>query len=292
MIILAMLASLATIGLLCWLLFTLAVFALPAFVAVTAGVWAHGTGAGIPGALLVGAVAAVITLAASHLLISFVRPMWLKLIVAATFVAPAVIAGFHATHGIVILCAGEEIARHHRSYATGAFVFDPLHYLMLIEMKPNALDQAAPLQGWALPEPFQHLRHLLEARMGNRGKREFIQVLRLLEACPMATVTEAVTEAIRLGAIGFDAVKQIALARSERRPLRLDLARYRKRSADNVRPKVPRHEHFDFGCRPALSDAGQGLREPVERIDAVHFAGLQQGGYRRPGSSTAVAAGE
>lgn len=101
MIILAMLASLATIGLLCWLLFTLAVFALPAFVAVTAGVWAHGTGAGIPGALLVGAVAAVITLAASHLLISFVRPMWLKLIVAATFVAPAVIAGFHATHGIV-----------------------------------------------------------------------------------------------------------------------------------------------------------------------------------------------
>jgi transposase len=127
---------------------------------------------------------------------------------------------------VVILCAGEEIARHHRSYATGAFVFDPLHYLMLIEMKPNALDQAAPLQGWALPEPFQHLRHLLEARMGNRGKREFIQVLRLLEACPMAIVTEAVTEAIRLGAIGFDAVKQIALARSERRPLRLDLARY------------------------------------------------------------------
>jgi hypothetical protein len=41
-------------------------------------------------------------------------------------------------------------------------------------MKPNALDQAAALQGWALPEAFQHLRHLLEARMGNQGKREFI----------------------------------------------------------------------------------------------------------------------
>lgn len=37
MIILAILASLAAIGLLCWLLFTLAVFALPAFVGVTAG---------------------------------------------------------------------------------------------------------------------------------------------------------------------------------------------------------------------------------------------------------------
>jgi len=41
-------------------------------------------------------------------------------------------------------------------------------------MKSNALDQAAALQNWDLPEVFQHLRHLLEARMGNKGKREFI----------------------------------------------------------------------------------------------------------------------
>jgi len=73
---------------------------------------------------------------------------------------------------------------------------------------------------------FQHLRHLLEARMGNKGKREFIQVLRRLEAMPKEVVTYAVTEAIHLGAIGFDAVKLIALARTERRPVRLDLAAY------------------------------------------------------------------
>lgn len=101
MIILAILVSLTAIGLLCWLLFTLAVFALPVFVGATAGAWAHGTGAGIPGAIVVGAVAAAVTLAAGHLLITFVRPMWLKLIVAIAFVAPAAIAGFHATHGIV-----------------------------------------------------------------------------------------------------------------------------------------------------------------------------------------------
>ena len=85
---------------------------------------------------------------------------------------------------VVILCAGKVIARHPRSYAEGAFIADPLHYLALIEMKPNALDQAAALQNWDLPEVFQHLRHLLEARMGNKGKREFIQVLRLLKAMP------------------------------------------------------------------------------------------------------------
>ena len=62
--------------------------------------------------------------------------------------------------------------------------------------------------------------------MGNRGKREFIQVLRLLEALPLDVVTAAVTEAIHIGAPGFDAVKLIALARIERRPARLDLAAY------------------------------------------------------------------
>ena len=127
---------------------------------------------------------------------------------------------------VVVLCRGEEIARHPRHYGTGVFVADPLHYLALIEVKPNALDQAAALQGWDLPETFQHLRHLLEARMGNRGKREFIQVLRLMEALPREVVSLAVGEAIRLGAIGFDAVKLIALARLERRPARLDLAAY------------------------------------------------------------------
>ena len=127
---------------------------------------------------------------------------------------------------VVIQCRGEAIARHPRSYGQGVFVFDPLHYLALIETKPNALDQAAPLQGWDLPEAFQHLRHLLEARMGNRGKREFIQVLRLMEAAPKEIVASAVTDAIQRGAIGFDAVKQMVLARIERRPARLDLAAY------------------------------------------------------------------
>ncbi len=122
MVILAILASFAAIGLLCWLLFTLAVFALPMFVGVTTGAWAHGTGAGIPGAVLVGAAAAL-TLAAGHLLITFVRPMWLKLLVGTAFVAPAAIAGFawhceasHAVRGMAdqLLRPRCDRCRHHR----------------------------------------------------------------------------------------------------------------------------------------------------------------------------------
>ena len=47
-----------------------------------------------------------------------------------------------------------------------------------------------------------------------------------MEAMPKDVVASSVTDAIRLGAIGFDAVKLIALARLERRPPRLDLAAY------------------------------------------------------------------
>jgi transposase len=48
---------------------------------------------------------------------------------------------------VVITSGGDEIARHRRSYEAADFVFDPLHYLALLEQKVAALDQAAPLQG-------------------------------------------------------------------------------------------------------------------------------------------------
>jgi hypothetical protein len=127
---------------------------------------------------------------------------------------------------VAILCGAVEIARHPRVHGRGQFVFDPKHYLALLEQKPGALDQAAPLQNWILPESLQHLRRLLEARMGNRGKREFIQVLRLMEVFSEVIVAAAALDAIRLGAIGFDAVKQLVIAKVERRPANLDLGHY------------------------------------------------------------------
>ena len=127
---------------------------------------------------------------------------------------------------VVISCAAEVIARHPRSYEREDFVFEPLHYLPLLEQKTGALDQARPLVGWELPEEFMTLRKLLEARLGKAGKREYVQVLRLLEAFRLDEVRQGVAEALRLGAIGFDAVKHLVLCRIERRPPRLDLEIY------------------------------------------------------------------
>lgn len=127
---------------------------------------------------------------------------------------------------VVIGCGGDIIARHPRSYEREDMIFDPLHYLPLLERKIAALDQAAPLMGWELPDVFAKLRRLLEARMGKAGKREYVQVLRLLETFEIEALSTAVKDALRLGAIGFDAVKHLVLCRVERRPPKLDLDLY------------------------------------------------------------------
>jgi transposase len=127
---------------------------------------------------------------------------------------------------VVIVCSSKVIARHRRSYQREDMVFDPLHYLALLEQKARALDQAAPLASWELPECFARLRRLLEARLNKGGKREYVQVLRLLETFSLPEVEAAIGDALHLGTLGFDAVKHLLLGRIERRPPRLDLENY------------------------------------------------------------------
>ena len=112
---------------------------------------------------------------------------------------------------MVVIADGQEIARHRRSYEAGDFIFNPLHYLALLEQTVGALDQAASPQGRNLPDNFTTLRRLLEARLSpnNRravGKREYVKVLRLIETFPLVIVHGAVRDALRLNAINYDAV--------------------------------------------------------------------------------------
>ncbi|KTQ96334.1 hypothetical protein NS226_08170 [Aureimonas ureilytica] len=101
MIIIGMFLSVAAIAFFCWLLFTLAVYALPFFAAVNAGILAWNSGAGWLGAILVGAAVGGLTFGFGQVLFTTLRPTWARLLVAMVFVAPAVVAGYHAAHGVV-----------------------------------------------------------------------------------------------------------------------------------------------------------------------------------------------
>jgi transposase len=151
---------------------------------------------------------------------------------------------------VEIACRDETIAIHPRSYETADFVYNPLHYLALLEHKSKALDQAAPLDSWQLGKCLHRLRRLMEARMGNAGRREFIQVLRLMEDFQQHQVEQAATQALGLGAISFDAVKMLLLARLENRPARLDLSFY-----------------------PYLPEASVGITDPRAYLDLMTSTG-------------------
>lgn len=88
---------------------------------------------------------------------------------------------------VMIGCRGRSLPAM-RSYEREDMIFDPVHYLSLIEQKLGALDQAAPLQGREPPEAFATLRRLIEARMNKHGRREYVQVLRLLESFELANL--------------------------------------------------------------------------------------------------------
>jgi hypothetical protein len=76
--------------------------------------------------------------------------------------------------------------------------------------------------------------------MGHPGRREFIQVLRLMESFHQHQVEQAVSEALALGAISFDAIKMLLLARLENRPARLDLSFYPYLPSATVKTTDPR----------------------------------------------------
>ena len=68
---------------------------------------------------------------------------------------------------VMISCGPEAIAEHLRAYERDDFLYNPSHYLPLLEQKSCALDQGPPLQGWELPKEIGTLRRLLKSCIGN-----------------------------------------------------------------------------------------------------------------------------
>ncbi|BDG71600.1 hypothetical protein [Roseomonas fluvialis] len=118
---LGIVVSLFGLGTALVLLFTLAIYAVPFFVALTIGMWAFETGAGVIGATLVGLVAGVVALFAAQLLFASVRSLVLRAVIALLFAVPAAVAGYHAVLGISALLVPSEAWRHVFA-AIGGFV--------------------------------------------------------------------------------------------------------------------------------------------------------------------------
>jgi len=116
---------------------------------------------------------------------------------------------------VQILFADQVIATHPRHWGKHQVIFDPVHYLALLERKPGAFDVARPLEQWQLPECFTVLRRRLENEWEAEGTRRFIKVLRLLESATLRQLTDAVEHALSIGVDDDDAVRLILEHRRE-----------------------------------------------------------------------------
>jgi hypothetical protein len=97
MLALALLLDIAGIGVFCWLIFTLAVYALPFFVAVNVGILAFHSGAGVFGTPIVAVAAGGVTFAIAQIAFAMTRSLMLRAVIAGVFAVPATFAGYHAS---------------------------------------------------------------------------------------------------------------------------------------------------------------------------------------------------
>jgi hypothetical protein len=100
MIIIGIVLSFVGLAYLCWLLFALAVYALPFFAGLTAGLAAFHSGSGPIGAIVVGAIAGAITLLLGQIAFTTFRSPLIRAAITLLFAVPAAAAGYHAALGL------------------------------------------------------------------------------------------------------------------------------------------------------------------------------------------------
>jgi len=130
---------------------------------------------------------------------------------------------------IEILDQAAEIARHARCYEREQDIFEPLHYLPLLEQRPGAFDYAKPIKRWRKEWPPAYHRMLgvlREKWPEGRGVQEFVRVLHLHQDYPAALIQQAVEQALSIGCVHLDGVLHCLhqLTDPKQGPTRLDLS--------------------------------------------------------------------
>lgn len=91
--------SIVGLGFFCWLLFTLAIYALPTFAGLAAGLAAFHSGAGVAGAIAVGLLMGAAILALGQFVFAATRTP-LRAVVALAYIVPAAVAGYQVSFAL------------------------------------------------------------------------------------------------------------------------------------------------------------------------------------------------
>lgn len=138
MIIIGIILGFVGLAYLCWLLFALAVYALPFCAAVTAGLATYHSGSGPIAAIIVGAIAGSFTLIAAQIAFTTFRSPLIRAVIALLFAVPAAIAGYHAALGLAHIGISDEGWRQAMAVAGAIIVAATACARMALSVPPDA----------------------------------------------------------------------------------------------------------------------------------------------------------
>lgn len=116
---------------------------------------------------------------------------------------------------IIMLMNGAVVGVHRRHLGRDKVIYDPWHYLAVLEKKPGALRNGAPFKQWELPESIEEIRTILETRTD--GDRQFVSILSVVVRYGLESVATACAQAIADKTVSSDVVLNI-LSRTHDEP--------------------------------------------------------------------------
>jgi hypothetical protein len=138
MIIVGIVLSFVGFAYLCWLIFALAVHALPFFAGVSAGLAAYHSGSGPVAAIVVGVIAGSIVLVLGQVAFTTLRSSLVRAVPVVLFAVPAAVAGYHAAHGLAQFVVPTEVWRDAIAIAGATIVAATAFMRMWLSSQPDA----------------------------------------------------------------------------------------------------------------------------------------------------------
>ena len=108
---------------------------------------------------------------------------------------------------IIVVMNGITVGIHKRHLGRDKVIYDPWHYLAVLEKKPGALRNGAPFRQWELPEAMNDVRKLLEEK--SDGDRQFVSILVVVERYGLESVASACRQALSDRAVSGDIILAI-----------------------------------------------------------------------------------
>jgi transposase len=106
---------------------------------------------------------------------------------------------------IVIVRNGRLIGEHERHFGRGKTIFNPWHYLAVLERKPGALRNGAPFKDWSLPEGIDRVQQRLKGRYAD-WDRQFVGILQAIALYGCEPIEDACLQALKMNVISKETI--------------------------------------------------------------------------------------